>query len=121
MLLLKNYKTVFMKVKLNHNQLATLAGLLQKIVGNDATPPDNLEARLLFCLLSQTYKQVRKKLIDKKPKYSIQMTEPEALAFWVFFSKGLFIIKSDDICETTYNFTIVNGITSAIHKQFSSN
>lgn len=108
-----------MKIKLNHSQLSTLAGIFQKIVGDDATPPENLEARLLFCQLSLIYKQVQKKLIDKKPKYTLQMTEPEALAFWVFFSRGLFIIKSDDICETTYKATLVNGITSAIHHHFS--
>lgn len=110
-----------MKVKLNNSQMQSLASILQGIIENSAVTPDKFEARLLLCHLTLIFNQLQKKLIDKKKKYTLQMTEPEALTFYVFFSRGIFYLRSDDICETTYKLNLVRSIQDIIYKEFSEN
>jgi hypothetical protein len=108
-----------MKAKLNHSQMMALASVFQGFLGYEPTAPDNLQARLIFFHLNATYKQVRRQLLDKKHKYSLTLTEPEALSFMIFFSQV--DIEGRDSIETIYNTTLVNNISSAIHKHFSDN
>lgn len=108
-----------MKVKLNHSQMMALASVFQKFLDVDDVKPTEPQARLLFFLLNATFKQVQKKLIDRKKKYSLTLTEPEACAFVIFFSK--YDIRENDVTETIYKGTLVNNISGAIHKFFSDN
>lgn len=108
-----------MKAKLNHSQMIALASIFNKFLGDEPAPPDNLQARLIFFHLNATYSQVRKKLIDRKKKYNLSLTEPEALSFMIFFSQV--VIEEADKIETIYKTTLVNNLSGAIHKHFTDN
>lgn len=99
--------------------MLALASVFQKFLGDEPEAPINLQARLIFFHINETYKQVRRKLIDRKKKYSLTLTEPEALSFIVFFSQV--DIDDADVCEKVYKSTLVTNITGAIHKHFSDN
>jgi hypothetical protein len=99
--------------------MMALASVFHKLLGDEPTPPESLQARLIFVHLNGTYKQVRKHLIDRKKKYNLSLTEPEALSFIIFFSQVE--IEADDICERVYQTTLVSSLIGAIHKHFSGN
>jgi hypothetical protein len=109
-----------MKVKLNHSQMISLASVFQKFIGDDETPPpDNMQARLIYFHLNCTYKQLRRKLIDRKKKYTLQLTEPEAISFYIFF--GQVVIPGIDQSDAIYKTVLVSNVRGAIDKFFSDN
>jgi hypothetical protein len=105
-----------MKIKLSLNQFTTLFNIFTSTVGEDELPPaDNFEARLLLAILQGIWKQLYKKRIDVKKKYSLTLSEQEALAFWIFFNK--FEVLP---IEAVYERTIVQMICNSIHQKFTT-
>jgi hypothetical protein len=99
-----------MKIKLTNNQFTTLFNIFQMLCGDKEVPaPESFEARLMLAILHGIYKQLYKKAVDRKKKYAISMSEQEALAFWIFFSKYEFL-EQEAVFERNLIQTILNGI-----------
>jgi hypothetical protein len=105
-----------MKIKLTQTQFLTLFSIFKMICGEgQVAPSSNFEMRLFLAILNGIYKQLYKKAIDKKKKYTVSLSEQEALAFWIFFSRTYDLFAEDAILETT----LVQTINNAIHQKFA--
>lgn len=107
-----------MKIKLTHTQFLTLFSIFKMLCGEGqgfSPAPASFEARLMLAILHGIYKQLYKKAIDRKKKYTLILTEQEALAFWIFFSKYDFL---DD--EAVFEKTLVQTLNNGIHQKFAS-
>jgi hypothetical protein len=101
-----------MKLKLSKAQFKALYSLFQHIVLH--VEVKTLEARLLRALLFSIYQKLYKRAIDEKSKYSITLSEEQALAFWVFFNKYNYLPE-----EMMYEANLVSTISNNIHQKFS--
>lgn len=66
--------------------------------------------RLLYCLIAQTYRRVAAKNILPKKVNTITLSVPEALAFYLVFSK-------EDFSHDTYAESVMIQICSQIHQK----
>jgi hypothetical protein len=103
-----------MKFKLSHNQLITLSNIFQAFAGEDTPKVENFEARLLLAIMLGIDRQIRRKLIDKKKKYNLNLNDVECFAFWIFFSKYEIIPV-----EAIYEATLINLINNQIHQSLT--
>jgi hypothetical protein len=101
-----------MKLKLTKAQFKALYALFQHMIVG--AKPKGLEARLLRALLFNIYEKMYKKAIDEKTRYSLSLSEEEALAFWVFFNKFNYIPV-----EMIFEANLVQTICNNIHQKFS--
>jgi hypothetical protein len=102
-----------MKVKLSRTQFICLLQVLQ-VVCLAGKSQSKFEARLLMLLLEQIKKQLIKKSLDFKQKYSLCLNEQEALAFFIFFKKFHFFST-----EAIYEANMVDMLCNQIHQNFT--
>lgn len=98
-----------MKLKITSSQFSSLLNLFHSLCGIDVLPPKSFEGKLLLAILSGIYKQLYKKAVDKKKKYTVTLSEQEALAFFIFFKKQ-HILPGDAVYEANLLDTICNQI-----------
>ena len=101
-----------MKMKVSRAQFTALLNIFNAVC-NRPVPP-NFEARLMMILLESIRKQLIKKSVDFKKKYSLTMSDQEALSFFIFFKKFHFF-PEDAIYETV----LVDSICNGIHQQYT--
>ena len=102
-----------MKIKLSRSQFFSLLQIYQLVCS--AKTPENFEARLIMVILDLTKKQLIRKSVDIKKKYSVTLSDIEALAFFIFFKK-FHIFPEGSI----YEATLVNTICNQVHHHFSN-
>jgi hypothetical protein len=102
-----------MKVKLSRTQFFSLLQVFQ-VICLAGTSQSNFEARLLMLLLDQIKKQLIKKSLDFKQKYSLSLNEQEALAFYIFFKKFHFFST-----DAMYEANMVDMLCNQIHQKFT--
>lgn len=71
-----------MKVKLTEQQAPALYGLLNAAMNVVVHSPDD---KLILVHIRSIFKRLRNKLEEPKKKYSLSLTDAEALAYWIFF------------------------------------
>lgn len=104
-----------MNFKLSAIQLNAILQLFQSICGDHARPPQNFEAKLMLAVLSGIYRQLHKKSVDKKKKYTVLLSEQEALAFWIFFNKQHIIPN-----EAVYEANLIDFMCNRIHQKYAT-
>lgn len=100
-----------MKLRLTKAQFKALYALFLRIINHAEV--NSIEARLLRRLLFSIYEKMYQKAIDEKPKYTITLSEEQALAFWLFFNK--FYLPEEMMYETN----LIQTISNNIHQKFS--
>lgn len=102
-----------MKLKLTYSEFMALYGLFNhQIIGH---PHINVHARLMYSLLMGVYKKLHAKSIERKKKYSIELKEAEALAFWIYFNQ-CYILPA----EMIYEANLIDTINNSIHQKMMS-
>ena len=100
-----------MKLKLSHQEFTALYLLLQHI--NDKYACVDMEDKLLHVLLTSTYIKLHKVSIIKKPKYSVKLSEAEAMAFWI-------CTHDHGLNESSFEGNLLNSINNSIHQKYAS-
>ena len=100
-----------MNLKLSKSEFFSLYLLLETSIAD--VRPKGIEATALHGLLHGIYKKFYIRAFVTRDKYSVTITDAEACAFYMFFSKhGL---KG----ENTHAINLVIQINSSIHQKFS--
>ena len=101
-----------MKLKLSFAEFNTLHNLLQVIcIG---LLPKGIQERVVHGCLFRLYKKFYNKAIEAKKKYSINMHDDEACAFYMFFS------KFDMAGHDQFAVNLVNQLNNSIHQKYSA-
>lgn len=99
-----------MKFKLTKTEFKSIHDLLQQITL--LIKPQGIEQILLHSLLFSIYKKLYSKALDTKKQYSFSLSDEQACAWYLFFSKTN--VEMDD-----YTVNMVLRINNSIHQKFA--
>lgn len=99
-----------MKLKLKQIEFLALYGILMKLTSKEACA--DMDDKLLHVLLTSIYIKLHRISIIRKPKYSIKMTEAEAMGFWISFNRH-------NLPHESFEGNLITTICNSIHQKFS--
>lgn len=99
-----------MKLKLSHAQMMCLFNLLSKVPNEEHA--DAWYDKLVQILVLRIYTKFRKAECEVRIKYSIKLTEEEAIAFFLYYG-------GHEYPTTTFAGNMINSIRNTIHQKFT--
>lgn len=101
-----------MNLKLNHSEFTAMLQMFVSIVL--VMPSQCLADTMLKALLMQIYEKLYRHAIHTKSKYSIKITIPEAIAFYLFWAKHEFKKPS------SYEANLIRQTINSIHQKLAA-
>lgn len=99
-----------MKLKLTKQEFLALYQLLQQL--NHKYICQDMEDKLFHILLTSLFIRLHRISVISKPKYSVKISEAEAIAFWV-------CTHDNKMPESSFEGNLINTINNSIHQKFA--
>jgi len=98
-----------MKLKLTAQQFAALYNIVSA-VGHKYQCADMWD-KLLYVSITSLYMKLYKMAVIKKPKYTIRLTDQEAISFFIMY-------EDHNLPAASFEGNLITSITSSIHEKF---
>jgi len=100
-----------MKLKLTNQEFMALYLIMQQL--NHKYVCHDMEDKLFHVLLTGIYMKLHKISIINKAKYSVKLSEAEAISFWV-------ILHDHILSNESFEGNLINTINNSIHQKFAA-
>ena len=100
-----------MKLKLTYQEFMALYLIMQQL--NHKHECRDMDDKLFHVILTGIFIKLHRLSVIKKPKYSVKLTEAEALCFWITLQKH-------GLAEASFEGNLINTINNSIHQKFAA-
>lgn len=99
-----------MKLKLKHDEFIALHDMFRDI--SHKYGAQDFWDKLLHVISTNVFLKMYKMAVYKKPKYTLKLSEPEAIAFWI-------LTNDHKLGDSTFLGNLLNTINYSIHQTYT--